>query len=81
MTTAATSLAAGQPRAALAANPFVFALAALILVGAGLVAARALGLVRPPRSWSPRRRRHVSWAIGGLAAASWLYQLHRFEFL
>jgi hypothetical protein len=79
MTTAATELAAGQPHAALAANPFVFGLAVLVAAGASLVAARALGVTRPPRPWSASRRRSVSWAVGGLAVASWLFQLHRYD--
>jgi hypothetical protein len=80
MTTAATRLAAGQPHAALAANPFVYGLAALVLVGACLAAARAVGLIRPSRPWSASRRRPVGWAVAGLAGASWLYQLHRSDF-
>jgi|SRR5207248_197125 len=81
MTTAATSLAAGEPHAALAANPFVFAVAAAVLAGTCLVAARALGLTRPPHPWPAVRRRPVSRAVGVLAAVSWLYQLHRADYL
>jgi hypothetical protein len=80
MTTAATSLAAGQPHAALAANPFVFGLAVLVLAGAALAAARAIGVTRPPRPWPASQRRAVGWAVAGSAAASWLYQLHRSDF-
>ncbi|OLB66396.1 MAG: hypothetical protein AUI10_02800 [Actinobacteria bacterium 13_2_20CM_2_72_6] len=80
MTTAATSLAAGRPDAALAANPFLYGLAVLVLAGAGLVAVRGLGLTGPPRPWPAAGRRPVSWVVAGLAAASWLYQLHRSDF-
>jgi hypothetical protein len=80
MTTAATSLAAGRPDAALAANPFVFGLAVLVLAGVCLAAVRVSGIARPPRPWPVAWRRPVSWAVGGLAAASWLYQLHRSNF-
>jgi len=81
MTSAATSLAAGEPAAALAANPFVLALVAFTGLMAVLIAARALGLARPPRPWAPARRR-AAWSLGVvLATASWLFQLHRFELI
>jgi len=78
MTTAATSLAAGEPAAALAANPFVLVLVAFTGLMAALMLARALGLAHPPRPWSPAARR-AAWPSGVvLATASWLFQLHRF---
>jgi Protein of unknown function (DUF2752) len=81
MTTAATSLAAGEPAAALVVNPFVFVLAAFTAAMAVLIAARALGLAGPPARWSPARRR-AAWAVVAvLAAASWAFQLHRFELI
>jgi hypothetical protein len=81
MTTAATSLAAGEPAAALAANPFVLVLAVFTAAMAVLIWARALGLARPPVRWSPAGRR-AAWAVVAvLAAASWLFQLHRFELI
>jgi Protein of unknown function (DUF2752) len=81
MTTAATSLAALEPAAALAANPFVFVLAVFTAAMAVLIGARALGLAGPPARWSPARRR-AAWAVVAvLAAASWLFQLHRFELI
>ncbi|HEX8859889.1 MAG TPA: DUF2752 domain-containing protein, partial [Actinomycetes bacterium] len=51
MTTAATSLAAGDPRAALAANPFVLLLAVGTLAMTALLAARAAGLAPAPVPW------------------------------
>jgi Protein of unknown function (DUF2752) len=78
MTTAATSLAAGDLHAALAANPFVLLLAGMTAVMAVLLAARAVGWAGPPAPWPARRRRRACWATGLLAAASWLFQLHRF---
>jgi hypothetical protein len=81
MTTAATSLAAGDLGAALAANPFVLLLAGLTLAMAGLMAARALGWAGPPARWPAARRRRAWWAAGLLAAASWAFQLHRFGWL
>jgi hypothetical protein len=81
MTTAATSLADGEPAAALAANPFVLVLAVFTAAMAVLIWARALGLARPPVRWSPAGRR-AAWAVVAvLAAASWLFQLHRFELI
>jgi hypothetical protein len=78
MTTAATSLASGDVRAAMAANPFVFLLAGGTLVMTALLAARALGWAPPPAPWSESARRRVRWAVALLVAASWAFQLHRF---
>jgi Protein of unknown function (DUF2752) len=78
LTTAATSLAAGDLHQALAANPFVLVLAGLTAVMAVLLAARAVGLAAPPAPWPVGRRRLAGWAAGLLAAASWLFELHRF---
>jgi Protein of unknown function (DUF2752) len=78
MTTAATSLAAGDLRAAIAANPFVLLLAGGTLLMTALLLARALGWAPSPRPWSPGTRRRVRWAVAVLAAASWAFQLHRF---
>jgi len=78
MTTAATGLAAGHLRTALAANPFVLALAAGTLWMTVLLAARAVGLAAAPAPWSDAARRRTWWAVGVLAAASWSFQLHRF---
>jgi Protein of unknown function (DUF2752) len=78
MTTAATSLAAGDPRAALAANPFVLVLAAGTLGMTAMLAARAAGLAPVPVPWSPAAQRRACWAVALLAAASWAFQLHRF---
>jgi hypothetical protein len=81
MTTAATSLAGGDSRAALAANPFVLALAAGTLCMSALLAARAAGLAPAPVPWSPAARRRAYWAVALLAVASWAFQLHRFGWI
>ena len=78
MTTAATGLAAGHPRAALAANPLVLVLAAGTLCMTVLLAARTVGLLPAPAPWGQGARRRAWWAVGLLAAASWAFQLHRF---
>lgn len=78
MTTAATGLAGGDARAALAANPFVLVLAVGTLCMAVLLAARAVGLAPPPAPWGRTARRRAWWAVGLLVAASWAFQLHRF---
>ena len=78
MTTAATSLAAGDLHAALAANPFVLVLAGLTLCMAVLMAARAAGLAPPAAGWPASRRRQAYWAVAVLLASSWAFQLHRF---
>lgn len=78
MTTAATSLAAGDLHAALAANPFVLVLAGLTLCMAVLMAARAAGLAPPAAGWPASRRRQAYWVVAVLLASSWAFQLHRF---
>ena len=81
MTTAATSLAAGDPRAALAANPFVTVLAAGTLWMMALLVARATGLAPAPVPWSQPARRRARWAVALLAAGSWVFELHRFGWI
>jgi hypothetical protein len=78
MTTAGTGLASGDLGAALAANPFVLLLAGFTLVMAVLMAGRAMGRLAPPAQWPESRRRQSYWVVGVLAAASWVFQLHRF---
>ena len=78
MTTAATALAGGRLHDALAANPFVLVLAAGTLVMVLLLAARLAGVAPSPVPWSARRRRGFALLVGVLAAASWIFELHRF---
>jgi hypothetical protein len=78
MTTAATALASGDLGAALAANPFVLVLAGFTLVMAVVMAARAAGWLPGAAQWPASRRRHSYWTVAVLAAASWVFQLHRF---
>jgi hypothetical protein len=78
MTTAATALAAGDPGAALAANPFVVVLAGFTLVMAVLMVARVVGWLPWAAQWPASRRRQSYWVAAVLAALSWAFQLHRF---
>jgi hypothetical protein len=80
MTTAAVSLVKGDWAGAATANPFVFAVAALVAVGIVLLATREAGLVPDPVPWSPAARRRCGYVIAGLAAVSWLYQMHRLNY-
>ncbi|MEV6342978.1 DUF2752 domain-containing protein [Actinoplanes sp. NPDC051851] len=77
MTTAAVALMRGDAGGALRANPVIFGLAAVTVVAGTLVVLRAMGIMNPPRPWPPAWRRRVGRLAGLLAAASWLYQLHR----
>jgi hypothetical protein len=81
MTTAATSLAAGDLHAALAANPFVLVLAGAALAMTVLMAARAAGLAAQAARWGPGRQRLAWLVLGVLAVGSWLFQLHRFDWI
>jgi hypothetical protein len=80
-TTSATALAGGRLSDALAANPFVPVLAVALAGVLLLVAARALGRVAPPRSWPQGRQRTAALAAGALVAASWVFQLVRYDWL
>jgi hypothetical protein len=77
LTTAAVALVRGHVGAALAANPAILVLAALALAAGPLVVLRATGALAAPRPWPPSWRRRTGWLAGLLAAASWLFQLHR----
>jgi hypothetical protein len=77
LTTAAVALVRGDVGAALAANPAILCLATLAVAVVPLVTLRAVGVLRPPRPWSPGRRRQMGWIVVPLALASWIFQLHR----
>ena len=80
-TTAATALADGRLADALAANPFVPALAVVLAGVLLLVVARALGLAAAPRSWPRDRQRIGALVAGALVTASWVFQLARYDWL
>jgi hypothetical protein len=80
-TTSATALAGGRLSDALAANPFVPVVAVALAGVLLLVVARALGRAAPPRSWPQDRQRTAALAAGALVAASWVFQLARYDWL
>ncbi|MDQ1657947.1 MAG: hypothetical protein QOD41_3030 [Cryptosporangiaceae bacterium] len=80
MTTAGVYLVRGNVVAAATANPFVFAVAALVATGLVLLAARVAGRLPDPEPWPASKRRKCAAIIGALAAVSWAYQLHRFDY-
>jgi hypothetical protein len=77
LTTAAVALVHGDPGGAWAANPAIFGLAVLTVAVGPLVGLRAIGVLDPPRPWPARRRTRAGRVVGLLAAASWVFQLHR----
>lgn len=77
LTTAAVALVRGGVRAAFEANPLIFVLAVLAVAVGPLVALRAFGVMSAPRPWTPPRRRWWGRLAVLVAAASWLFQLHR----
>jgi hypothetical protein len=81
LTTAAVDLAHGRLLASLADNPAALALAILTVVTVPLIVLRQLGLAATPVPWSARTRRRTQVAAIAAAAASWLFQLHRFGFV
>ena len=81
MTTAVVAITHGDWLAAARANPAVYLLAVLVISTAPLLLARVAGWAAPPRSWPAARRRRTGQLMGCLAAASEVFQLHRFGFL
>jgi hypothetical protein len=77
LTTAALALVRGHVGAAFAASPLIFGLAAFAVAVGPLVVLRATGVLGDPRPWSPQRRHRTGLFALLLAAASWLFQLHR----
>jgi hypothetical protein len=77
LTTAAVALVRGEVGAAFAASPLIFGLAAFAVAVGPLVALRAVGVLVQPQPWSSQRRRRWGMFAVLLAAASWLFQLHR----
>jgi hypothetical protein len=67
--------------AAARTNPAAYLLAALVIGTAPVLVARLAGWMNPPRPWSATARRRTGQAMAGLAAASELFQLHRYGFL
>jgi hypothetical protein len=63
LTTAAVDLVAGDLAGAVAANPGIFAIAALTVIAL---------------PWSAQARRRTGWLVGLSALASRAWQLHRF---
>jgi hypothetical protein len=78
LTTAAVDLVAGDAAGAAAANPGIFVVAAITVIGLPMLAGRALGLLAVPAPWSAPARRRTGRLVGLLALASWAWQLHRF---
>jgi Protein of unknown function (DUF2752) len=78
LTTAAVDLVGGDVAGAGAANPGIFAIAAITVVVLPLVAGRVLGVLPVPAPWSAPARRRTGRLVGLVALASWVWQLHRF---
>jgi hypothetical protein len=81
LTTATVALVSGGPRAAAAANPLIFLLAALVLATVPVLLVRFAGRGSAPRPWPAAARRRTGWVVGGLAGLSWIFQLHRYDVL
>jgi uncharacterized protein DUF2752 len=81
MTTATVAITHGEWRAAAAANPLVYLIAALVVCTIPVLVARATGRASAPRPWSATARHRTGWAMGCVVGLSWLFQLHRFGFL
>lgn len=81
LTTAVISLARGDAVAAFVANPFVFGLLAITVIGLVALAARGVGLAAAPRAWPQPARNRCGQAMTVVACVSWLYQMHRVGFI
>lgn len=81
LTTATVALAHGQWETAVRTSPLACLVAILAAGTAPILAARALGLVSPPRPVPDRTRKRISRVVMVLVALSWLFQLHRYGFI
>jgi hypothetical protein len=81
LTTATVGLVHGQWATAAAANPLAFLPATIAIGTAPLMVARARGKAALPRQASQSTRRRIAMGAITVAALSWLYQLHRYEFI
>jgi Protein of unknown function (DUF2752) len=81
LTTATVALAHGQWTAAAGASPLACLVAVLVAGTVPVLAARLVGLARPPRPASERARRRITAAVGVVLALNWLFELHRFGFI
>jgi hypothetical protein len=81
ITTATVSLMHDGWLATARTNPVVYLLAVLVSGTVPLLMARLAGWVPPPRPWSAGARRRTGQVMAGLAAASEVFQLHRYGFL
>jgi ribose/xylose/arabinose/galactoside ABC-type transport system permease subunit len=77
LTTAAIALVRGRVVTAFGANPLIFGLGVLAVAVGPLIVLRALGVLSVPQAWPSRRRRRWGRLAVLVAAASWLFQLHR----
>ncbi len=78
-TTAALALVRGDLAPSVAANPLVALAAVAVVVMVVVIALRRLGWAGRAGAWSPRSASAGWRALAGLAAASWVWQLHRFD--
>ncbi len=81
LTTATVALAHGHWGTAAATSPLAYLAAALTVGMAPVLVVRSTGLASQPRPWSPAARRRMSWAMTGVVALSWVFQLHRYGFV
>lgn len=81
LTTATVGLVQGQWATAAAANPLAYLPAAIAIGTAPLMVARTFGKAALPRQASQRTRRRIAMGAIAVATLSWLYQLHRYEFI
>jgi Protein of unknown function (DUF2752) len=81
LTTATVALVHGQWAAAAEANPLAYLPASIAIGTAPLMVARALGKTALPRQATQRARRRIATSAIAVVALSWLYQLHRHEFI
>lgn len=81
LTTATVAIAHGQWTAAAGASPLTCLVAVLAAGTVPVLAARFVGLARPPRPASERTRRRITVAVSVVVALNWLFELHRFGFI
>jgi glycerol-3-phosphate acyltransferase PlsY len=81
LTTATVALTHGQWATAASTSPLACLAAALVVGTTPILAARTVGVIRPPCPWSEQARKRTRNVALVIVTMSWIFQLHRFGFL
>lgn len=81
LTTATVAMAHGEWATAAKTSPLAYLVAFLVVATAPVLVARVVGKASPPRPASAQTRARITKAMIVIVALSWLFQLHRYDFI